>query len=260
MLKSVRTTQSRMIEPQPIPWARFDDAAKAVDRLELIYERHTAFIRERFADLLKATGLTGRVRATYPAIRIETSTFAKIDSRFSYGHVAGPGVYATTVTQPALFRNYLTEQIKLLVRAHGTSVEVGPSNEPIPLHFAFPGGIHIEGQAADKIDRPLRDIFDVPDLAVTDDAIVNGTYAAPLGAPMPHPLQRPRSMSQLRIGMFSPAEIWCPHFGQRDLGFTTERPSGQRLMATFRNEPKLAPNRKTNAAKMNSIMPEARRE
>ena len=185
MLKSVRTTQSRMIEPQPIPWARFDDAAKAVDRLELIYERHTAFIRERFADLLKATGLTGRVRATYPAIRIETSTFAKIDSRFSYGHVAGPGVYATTVTQPALFRNYLTEQIKLLVRAHGTSVEVGPSNEPIPLHFAFPEGIHIEGQAADKIDRPLRDIFDVPDLAVTDDAIVNGTYAAPLGAPMP---------------------------------------------------------------------------
>ena len=33
--------------------------------------------------------------------------------------------------------------------------------------------------------RPLRDIFDVPDLAVTDDAIVNGTYHPAPGAPLP---------------------------------------------------------------------------
>jgi AMP nucleosidase len=171
--------------PQPIPAERFDDAEAAVARLELIYDRHTAFIRDRFAQLLRNKRLRGRIRATYPSIRIETTTYAKIDSRLSYGHVAGPGVYATTVTQPALFRSYLAEQIRLLLRAHGNSVEVGPSDEPIPLHFAFPDGIHVEGETADKIDRPLRDMFDVPDLAVTDDAIVNGTYDPQAGRPLP---------------------------------------------------------------------------
>src|SRR6516162_6679235 len=88
--------------PAPIPPERFDDAEAAVARLELIYDRHTAFIRERFADLIKTGSLRGHVRATYPQVRVETSTFAQIDSRLSYGHVAGPGVFATTVTQPRL--------------------------------------------------------------------------------------------------------------------------------------------------------------
>jgi AMP nucleosidase len=71
------------------------------------------------------------------------------------------------------------------MRNHGVQVEIGPSAEPIPLHFAFPDDIHVEGEVADKIERPLRDIFDVPDLAVMDDAIVNGTHHPALGTPRP---------------------------------------------------------------------------
>ena len=67
-----------------------------------------------------------------PQVRVETSAFAQIDSRLSYGHVAGPGSFATTVTRPRLFGNYLKEQIRLILRAHKVPVEVGPSNEPIP--------------------------------------------------------------------------------------------------------------------------------
>ena len=86
--------------PEPIPFEAFDDAEAAFERLQLIYDRHTAFIRDRFAALLKTGRLHGRVRATYPEVHIATSSFAKIDSRLSYGHVAGPGIYSTTVTQP----------------------------------------------------------------------------------------------------------------------------------------------------------------
>src|SRR5687768_13819489 len=71
----------------------------------------------------------------------------------------------------------------------------------------------------------------------------------------PQLLQRPRSISQPTIGMFSLALIWWPHFGHLDRGFTTESPSGQRLMQTLRKEPKLAPIRNTNAAVNISIMP-----
>ena len=181
----MKPDMSHFDRPAPIPPERFDDAEAAVARLESIYEKHTAFIRDRFAALLTKGSLRGRVRATYPQIRVETSTFAQIDSRLSYGHVAGPGTFATTVTRPRLFGNYLKEQIRLILRAHNVPVEIGPSDEPIPLHFAFPDGVHVEGATADRIDRPLRDIFDVPDLAVTDDAIVNGTFHPAPGNPLP---------------------------------------------------------------------------
>ncbi|MEX2318223.1 MAG: AMP nucleosidase, partial [Bauldia sp.] len=184
---------SHFDRPRPIAFESFDNAEAAVERLELIYDLHTAFIRERFAALLKDGRLEGHVRATYPEVRIETSSYAKIDSRLSYGHVAGPGFYATTITQPRLFRSYLTEQIRLLIRHHGLPVEVGPSREPIPLHFAFMDTVHVEGEVADRIDVPLRDMFDVPDLAVMDDAIVNGTFVPKPGEPLPlAPFTAPR--------------------------------------------------------------------
>jgi AMP nucleosidase len=188
----MKSDTSLFDRPKPIAFDSFDDADAAVARLELIYDLHTAFIRQRFAALVKTRRLTGRVRATYPEIRFETSSFAKVDSRLSYGHVAGPGVYTATVTQPALFRSYLTEQIRLLIRNHGRPVEIGPSALPIPLHFAFPEGLHVEGEVG-ELDSPLRDMFDVPDLAVMDDAIVNGTYEPPAGGPMPlAPFTAPR--------------------------------------------------------------------
>ena len=174
-----------LITPRRIARKRFRDAEAAVAQLELIYERHTAFLREQFAKLLETGNLGGRVRATYPEVRFESATFAQIDSRLSYGHVAGPGVYSTTITRPDLFRGYLTEQIRLLLRNHNVAVEIGPSDEPIPLHFAFPGGVHVEGKIVDMIETPLRDIFDVPDLAVMDDSIVNGTFEAAPGQPLP---------------------------------------------------------------------------
>src|SRR5215813_2335746 len=126
----MKPDMSHFDRPEPIPTERFDDADAALARLELIYDKHTAFIRERFEELVHKGRLRGHIRATYPQIRVETSTFAKIDSRLSYGHVAGPGIFATTITQPKLFCNYLKEQIRLLLRAHGEPVEIGPSDEP----------------------------------------------------------------------------------------------------------------------------------
>jgi len=174
-----------MLTPKRIPAERFSDAEAALARLALIYDAHTAFLREQFREFLKVGTLPARVRATYPEVLIETATYAQIDSRLSYGHVAGPGVYATTITRPGLFHGYLLEQLRLLIRNHGVTLAVGPSSEPIPLHFAFPDGIHVEGELSDRIERPLRDLFDVPDLAVMDDAIVNGTYHPAPGTPMP---------------------------------------------------------------------------
>jgi AMP nucleosidase len=86
-------------------------------------------------------------------------------------------MYETSVTRPDLFRGYFTEQIGLLMQNHGVPVEIGESDEPIPIHFAHRRDINIEASVPAR-DRPLRDLFDTPDLATIDDAIVNGTLPA----------------------------------------------------------------------------------
>jgi AMP nucleosidase len=175
-----------LVRPTPIATMTFTEATAAVARLEEIYERNTGFLRDRFAAYLKGERLAARVRATYPFVRITTDTHARIDSRLSYGFVSGPGVHETTVTRPDLFRGYFIEQIKLLLENHGVPVEVGESNEPIAVQFAYRRDINSEaGFAHAPLDRLLRDLFDTPDLASMDDAIVNGTLHRPPGTPEP---------------------------------------------------------------------------
>ncbi len=183
-----------ILTPRPIATEAFTDAIAAVARLEEIYERNTRFLRDRFEAYANGEPLTTRVRATYPFVRVTTSTHARLDSRLSYGFVAGPGVHETTVTRPDLFRVYLTEQINLLIRNHGIPVEIGESYEPIPIHFAYRRDINIDavllGRGKFPVDRPLRDVFDTPDLAAMDDAIANGVLQRLPGAPEPLALFR----------------------------------------------------------------------
>src|SRR4029453_5619584 len=131
--------------PPPLTTEAFVDAAAALARLEEIYERNTRFLRDRFEAYVDGRAFTTRVRACYPFVRMTTSTHARLDSRLAYGFVAGPGVHETSVTRPDIFRTYLTEQIELLVNNHGVPVEIGESNEPIPIHFAYRRGINTAG-------------------------------------------------------------------------------------------------------------------
>lgn len=171
----------------------FTDARAAVAHLQWLYERNTGFLRARFEAYLVGEVPQRRVRATYPYVRFRNDSHVRVDSRLSYGFVASPGVYQTTVTRPDLFEDYLIEQIGLLIANHGQPVEVGESGEPIPLHFAYRRDINIEAdlaQRADVPDTPLRDVFDTPDLGAMDDAIVNGTYLSHPGQPAPLALFR----------------------------------------------------------------------
>ncbi len=154
----------------------FTDPTAAVERLCLLYDGAADFLQDKFmAAMLSGQPPEGRIRAFYPEVRITTTSFAKIDSRHSFGHVAAPGTHAATITRPDLFRNYLIQQIDQLIRNYDTEVVIGPSSTPMPVHFAVARDPSVtvphEGAAA----FTLRDAFDVPDLTTTNDDIVNGT-------------------------------------------------------------------------------------
>ncbi|MET0222679.1 MAG: AMP nucleosidase, partial [Tardiphaga sp.] len=180
--------------PHAFATEAFTDADAAVDRLVEIYERGTAFLRERFEAYANGATFGARVRAHYPFVRITTATHARVDSRLAYGFVARPGVHETSVTRPDLFRVYLTEQIRLLIENHGLPVEIGVSNEPIPLHFAYRRDINIEGARSNDdpalVMRSLRDVFDTPNLSAINDAIADGTLELGPGDPEPLALFR----------------------------------------------------------------------
>lgn len=171
--------------PEPFAPVTFDDPVKAVDALTELYDRNTAFLIGKFAELAEGEPISARFRAFYPQVSIETTSFGHVDSRLSYGHVTAPGIYTTTITRPVLFRHYLTEQLALLMRSHNVPIVVSESTTPIPLHFAFGEGAHVEASAATFADIPMRDLFDTPDLNTTDDEIANGEYIPPPGQPSP---------------------------------------------------------------------------
>ncbi len=155
----------------------FTDAAAAVARLEELYAAATGFLTEGFNRALREGRPAARIRAFYPEIRLTVTSFDKVDTRLSFGHVTQPGTYSTTITRPDLFRQYLTQQINLLLENHHVPVVVGLSSTPIPVHFAVAGNPAIQVPQDGALDFSLRDVFDVPDLATTNDDIVNGTLA-----------------------------------------------------------------------------------
>lgn len=133
----------------------FTDPDAAVAQVRRLYDAAVGFLREALADYVRTplapdTALT-RVRATYPFVRVRTQRAMVpmrpgTGGRLSYGFVAGPGRYETTLTRPDLFADYWREQFRLLLDNHGAPLEIGLGSEPIPVHFALGEDAHFEGE------------------------------------------------------------------------------------------------------------------
>jgi AMP nucleosidase len=178
-----------LLTPTFIAPARFDDPAAALEQLRTIYDNSIRHLRDCLQRFVAGENLSGHVRACYPFVRLHTDTVARADSRLSYGFVAGPGTFETTITRPDLFGNYYLEQFRLLLKNHGRNrqvqLEVGTSTQPIPVHFSFAEHDHIEGSMNAERRLALRDAFDLPDLGAMDDGIANGTHEARPGEAQP---------------------------------------------------------------------------
>ena len=170
---------------------RYTDPAAALAQVQAIYDQQTAHLRSAMQRYVAGDTLPGHVRACYPFVRIHTETVARATleepdiEQLSYGFVAGPGRFETTLTRPDLYGAYYLEQFRLLLQNHDVALEVGTSTQPIPIHFSFAENDHIEGVISPARRMLMRDVFDLPDLAAMDDGIANGTFEARPGEPQP---------------------------------------------------------------------------
>ena len=177
--------------PPFIAPTRYSDPAVALAQVRAIYDQQISHLRSAMQRYVAGDTLPGHVRACYPFVRIHTETVARaiLETpdivQLSYGFVAGPGHFETTLTRPDLYSDYYLAQFRLLMQNHEVELEVGTSTQPIPIHFSFAENDHIEGTMSTARRMLMRDVFDLPDLAAMDDGIANGTYEPSPGQPQP---------------------------------------------------------------------------
>jgi AMP nucleosidase len=176
-------------QPPFIAPQKFSSAADALAQVQRIYAQSITHLRNCMQAFVAGDDTLGHVRACYPLVRLHTNTVSRTDKAdgvgLSYGFVAGPGRFETTLTRPDLYGRYYLEQFQLLLNNHAVELEICTSTQPIPVHFSFADNDHLEGEMGAERRARMRDVFDLPDLAAMDDGIANGTFAPGPGEAQP---------------------------------------------------------------------------
>ena len=165
------------------------DARSFVDELDRLYRDSVAALRAALAAYLAdGTRPDPAVRAAgafcYPELRLhyDGRPAASTAAGRAFGRLHAPGDYAISVTQPGLFRDYLAQQIDLLVADFGATVSVAKGDQEIPYPYVLDAELDLTGAAAGELAR----LFPSTDLSHIGDEIADGT--APLAPGRPRPL------------------------------------------------------------------------
>ncbi|WP_284359278.1 AMP nucleosidase [Candidatus Phycosocius spiralis] len=151
---------------------------EAIDRLQDIHAASVQALRDALARFVQArTPPTAeeRLRFRYPEIRVIYAPDGPPPvSQRAYAKFNAPGIYATTVTQPAEFQNYLLENLTPLVEEYGAQVEVGLSEDEMPYSYIVDGATDIG--LGDVPPQELARWFPTPQLTSVGDEIVDGEF------------------------------------------------------------------------------------
>ncbi|WP_374469117.1 AMP nucleosidase [Phenylobacterium sp.] len=190
------------------------DAAGIVDRLEDEYRRSVDALR---SDLKRFLGggapPAADVRASgayaYPELRLTWPPgrpYPRISRAFA--RIGNPGHYAMTVTRPRLYRDYLVEQLTLLMQDFDVEITVGRSRQEIPFPYVLDGAQDLE--LADIGAAEIARHFPTTELAHIGDEIADGAWMAHPEAPRPlslfDGLRTDFSLARLAHYLGTPAE------------------------------------------------------
>ena len=107
----------------------------------------------------------------YPQLRVHyRGVETRPDYRRSFGRLSHPGTYATTITRPALFTDYLAEQLNLLANDYEIEVEVARSNQEIPFPYVIDASSGLSGITPQQLARH----FPTTELALIGDELSDG--------------------------------------------------------------------------------------
>lgn len=151
----------------------FADAKSAYAKIAAIYDQEVAktqaqlarFLQEERPPELAELGRYPQIQLSLPSDEVDDS------SRPPPPGGGGVSVYSTTLARPALFEQYLLDQIGKVAGAYACAIGVGVSDSLIPLPFAVEmseAGVSVETKS--KVARR----FAMPNLVRINDDIVDG--------------------------------------------------------------------------------------
>jgi AMP nucleosidase len=118
----------------------------------------------------------------YPELRIHYAGHEhRPDVTRAFGRLNEGGTYAATVTRPALFADYLTEQLDLLAADYDIRIEVVRSQQEIP----FPYVLDASAELGTVSPSELALHFPATELAHIGDELADGIEITAPGAPIP---------------------------------------------------------------------------
>ncbi len=158
--------------------ASVESPEEAVERLEGLHAAATGALRDAL-DRFLARGIPPsadeRLRFRYPELRVTYRPEGPFPTiKRAYAKFEEPGTYATTVTHPAVFRDYLLEQLRPLVQDYGVTIEVGIGAQEIPYPYVIEGGDELARGSISAAD--LARHFPAPLLASVGDEVADGTW------------------------------------------------------------------------------------
>jgi len=194
-----------------------------IDMLCETYDQSVAALRSALARYLlsgerpdpddRASGIFA-----YPELRIDYGYDRPVESPTrAFARLNRPGRYATSIARPHLFRQYLIDQLELLVRDYQVTISVGRSASEIPYPYVLDGrdDLRLDDVTAADLSR----WFPTTELANIGDEIADGAWNQAHDGPRPLSLfDGPRvdfSLARLRHYTGTP-----PEHTQRYLLFT----------------------------------------
>ncbi len=159
-----------------------------VEELDLLFKASVKRLRDQIEAFI-ATGqkpdpaMRGDGSFAYPEIHLTWAGGGddSAEPQRSFGRLTAPGSYTTSVTKPALFANYLEEQIDILINDYGVTVEARAGRQEIP----FPYVLDANTEFGDVRAIDLARWFPATELAYIGDEIADGFDIGAQGQPLP---------------------------------------------------------------------------
>lgn len=161
-----------------------EKAAAIVERLSEEYQATVEALRSALKTFLERgtppdPALRSQGIFCYPELRLtwpSGHSYPRLSR--AYARLSQPGDYSVTITRPDLYREYLTEQISLLMTDFDVTIEVARSNQEMPFPYVLDGAVDLA--MADVGSSEIARHFPTTELAHIGDEIADGFWNAGL--------------------------------------------------------------------------------
>jgi AMP nucleosidase len=159
----------------------------AVEQLIELHAKATANLKsclERYFATRQPPTAAERRSFCYPELRLTYEAHGVQPSiARAYAKFQSPGIYSTTIAQPAHFRRYLIDQLTYLVKDYAATIEVEISEQEIPYPYVLDRGDDLGGENTKAAELAVH--FPVPRLALVGDEVADGQWDHSPGHPFP---------------------------------------------------------------------------